>query len=115
MLDLIKTVNFDGPGPSGRSKCSWVRPRGIVIGLLEWSTKSKEDVCRRISELQERIPTSAPFREEEARTLLIDGYFVDEPRTAIVYRHTSQPTNLRDILLQVPKPSGEDRRKLGAI
>jgi hypothetical protein len=114
MPDLLKTVNFEGPEPSGRSKCSWVRPRGMVIGLLEWSAKPKEDVCRRISELQERVPTCAPFREEEARTLPIDGYFVDGPRTAIVYQHTSQPTNLRDVLLQVPKPSGEDRRKLGS-
>lgn len=93
---------------------TWVRKSRQATGLLEWTTVKPEAFVAYLKAVTERISTYEN-RPEEARTLKIDGLFRGGPRTALVYQCSQQPTNLCDVLLNVDKPSGDDRRALSRI
>jgi hypothetical protein len=83
----------------------WLRKDGqTVMGLLEWTTAAP-NIGAYLVVVEERVPTDGN-RPEEIHTLKVDGFFSEGPRP---------PTDLRDVLLKVPKPSGDDRRALSRI
>ena len=94
----------------------WLQKGGVTaaVGLLEWTSAPPDALLTHLRDVEERVPTSGN-RPEEAHTLRILGVFSDGPRTAIIYKASSPPTDLRDILLTLPKPTGDDRRALSRI
>lgn len=52
---------------------------------------------------------------EEVHTLKTHGIFNEGPRTALIYQCSQQPMDLREVLLNILKPSGDDRRVLSRI
>ncbi len=111
----IDKVESSPEGPSGRTMGRWLQSGGLVaVGLLEWTTAPPEALIAHLRDVEERIPTGGD-RHEEVHTLTIQGVFSDGPRTAIIYRSSRQPTDLRDALVTIPKPSSADRRTLSSI
>jgi hypothetical protein len=115
VFGAIAKVDSQPAGPSGRSMGKWFQKvGGAAVGLLEWTTSPTEALLPLLHNIEDRVPTRGN-REEEAQTLKILGVFSEGDRTAIIYNAPFQPPDLRDVLLNVPKPSGEDRRKLSLI
>ena len=104
------------PNPGGRSMGTWSRNDGRkVTGLFEWTASAPEDFNTFIVEELERIPTDDDVnRPEEVRTLKVEGLF-NGADAALVYQCAQQPVNLHDVLVNIGKPSGDDRRALGSI
>lgn len=117
MPDLLDNIESKPEGPDGRSIGTWIRKDGrTVTGLLEWTAASPEALGSHLTAFMERLPTDEDVsRSEEARTLKIDAIFREGRRTALVYLCSQQPIDLRNILLTVEKPSGNDRRALSRI
>ncbi|CZR65265.1 uncharacterized protein PAC_15165 [Phialocephala subalpina] len=86
--------------------------------LLEWRASVPADLGALVAKAVENIPTDEDVnRPEEVRTLKFEGLFkAKEPSlSALVYECPQKPLNLRDVLLTIAKPSGDDRGKLAAI
>ena len=116
MTDLLRNVK-SGPGClDGRSMGTWTRNGRSFSGLLEWTATAPEAFLPCVESVKERIPTDDDiYRQEETHTLKIDGHFSEGGRIALVYRCPQQRTDLRDILLNIPKPTPDDRRALSRI
>ncbi|KAM4054863.1 hypothetical protein HRG_005683 [Hirsutella rhossiliensis] len=114
MAALLNNVKASSEESSGRSRGTWARNGGQATGILEWTTATPEALRPYLAVIAERIPVDKK-RSEEACTLKIDGLFVQGRRTAIVYRCSQQPATLREVLLNIGKPSGDDRRILAGI
>jgi hypothetical protein len=119
MLPTLEKV-YAGPDAEdsgGRSMGRWMRNDGEAISvLLEWRASVPADLDTCLSTVVENIPTDEDVnRPEEIRTMKVAGIFHNAPRTAIVYQCPRQPVNLRDILRNIEKPSGSDRRALASI
>ncbi|KAJ4108309.1 hypothetical protein NW760_003375 [Fusarium oxysporum] len=91
MPDLVDNVDSNPEGP--RQIGTWSRGEHTSPGLIEWTTAVPEALKPYLATVQERIPTDEN-RPEETRTL---------------------PTDLRDGISRIQKPSSEDRRALGRI
>ncbi|KAK7584712.1 hypothetical protein V3481_011040 [Fusarium oxysporum f. sp. vasinfectum] len=91
MPDLVDNVDSNPEGP--RQIGTWSRGEHTSPGLIEWTTAVPEALKPYLATVQERIPTDEN-RPEETRTL---------------------PTDLRDAISRIQKPSSEDRRALGRI
>ena len=95
---------------------TWIRNERTFSGLLEWTATAPEDFLPYIERVKQRLPTDDDVdRPEETRTLKIDGYFMEGGRIALVYQCSRQPVDLHDILVNLNKPSGDDRRALSRI
>ncbi|RMZ78691.1 hypothetical protein DV738_g3808, partial [Chaetothyriales sp. CBS 135597] len=115
MLDQIEKVKSHPEGPDGRSMGKWLRKDGRTdVGLLEWTSAAPKAFLAHLADVEERIPTDG-YRMEEVHTLKLNGFFTEGPRAALIYHCSRPPTNLRQILLGVKKPSGDDRRTLSSI
>ena len=104
-------------GPGGRSMGTWLQKGGQrAVVLLEWITVEPNTLLTYLKDVEERIPTGG-HRREEIHMLKIHSIFRKGPRTALMYRcsQQQQPVDLRQVLLKVQKPSGEDRRALSRI
>lgn len=102
-------------GPSGRSFITWNKEGKDVTRLVEWSIEAPEPFEGHVARVKERVATDKDVnRPEEARTFKIEFYFRDGPRSCLVYR-CFPPISLREVLQHVPRPSPEERRKLGGI
>lgn len=112
MPDLGDYVDSNPEGP--RHIGTWSRGEHTSPGLIEWTTTVPEALKPYLATVQERIPTDEN-RPEETRTLVIDHLFNDGRRNALIYRCVEQPTDLRDAITRIQKPSSEDRRALGRI
>ncbi|KAL9026609.1 MAG: hypothetical protein Q9196_004743, partial [Gyalolechia fulgens] len=87
-----------------------------VSVMLEWGASAPIDIGTHIAEVVENIPTEVDVnRPEEIRTLKIQGTFKEALRTALVYECPQQLVNLHDVLLNIKKPSGVERRMLSSI
>ncbi|KAK3333954.1 hypothetical protein B0T19DRAFT_142219 [Cercophora scortea] len=94
----IVNVESNPEGPGGRSMGTWLQKGGqAAVALLEWTTVEPKAFLAYLEDVEERIPTG------------------EGPRAALMYRCSQQPADLRDVLLKVQKPSGEDRRALSRI
>ncbi|RKL20796.1 hypothetical protein BFJ68_g2796 [Fusarium oxysporum] len=112
MPDLGDYVDSNPEDP--RHIGTWSRGEHTSPGLIEWTTAVPEALKPYLATVQERIPTDEN-RPEETRTLVIDHLFNDGRRNALIYRCVEQPTDLRDAITRIQKPSSEDRRALGRI
>ncbi|KAH7199589.1 hypothetical protein DER44DRAFT_887680 [Fusarium oxysporum] len=112
MPDLVDNVDSNPEGP--RHIGTWSRGEHTSPGLIEWTTAVPEALKPYLATVQERIPTDEN-RPEETRNLEIDHLFNDGRRNALIYRCVEQPTDLRDAITHIQKPSSEDRRALGRI
>ncbi|TVY61774.1 hypothetical protein Focb16_v013234 [Fusarium oxysporum f. sp. cubense] len=112
MPDLVDNVDSNPEGP--RHIGTWSRGEHTSPRLIEWTTAVPEALKPYLATVQERIPTDEN-RPEETRTLVIDHLFNDGRRNALIYRCVEQPTDLRDAITRIQKPSSEDRRALGRI
>ncbi|CAJ2508619.1 Uu.00g136450.m01.CDS01 [Anthostomella pinea] len=112
MSDGVDNVDSDPESPRNIGK--WVRNGCTAFGLVEWTTAAPAALNKYLATVTERISTEAN-RPEEAHTLKIEALFYDETRTALIYQCSQKPTDLREVLLHVPKPSVDDRRALGRI
>ena len=86
--------------------------------LLEWRASVPADLGALVAKAVENIPTDEDVnRPEEVRTLKFEGLFkAKEPSlSALVYECPHKPLNLRDVLLTIAKPSGDDKGKLASI
>ena len=80
--------------------------------LVEWYASAPRD----FAEAAENIQTDDDInRPEELRTLKIEGVFNEGSHVALVYQCQQHPVNLREVLLKIPKPSGDERRRLANI
>jgi hypothetical protein len=86
--------------------------------VLEWRVSASADLGARVAKALENIPTDEDVnRPEEIRTLKFEGLFTvqEQSLSALVYECPQKPLNLRDVLLTIAKPSGDDRGKLAGI
>jgi hypothetical protein len=121
---------FTTPGDPASSEAELLQ-NGLTR-LVEWApTTTVQKARARLEMVEERLPSgNDPARDEEARTLATTGIFQDQSRhgyIGVMYRSIDtgasapygqlclQPKTLRDVLLEVPKPSPQDRRVLSRI
>ena len=92
--------------------------RSKVNVVLKWGLSASADLGARVAKALENIPTDEDVnRPEEIRTLKFEGLFTvqEQSLSALVYECPQKPLNLRDVLLTIAKPSGDDRGKLASI
>lgn len=117
-MSFLKNVYYEPgtEGVGGRSMGMWTRNDTPVSVLLEWRSPVPADFAAYVAKIVENIPTDEDVNRPEAiRTLKFEGLFNEGPRTTLVYQCPQSPVNLRDVLLQIKKPSGDDRRALASI
>jgi len=92
---------------------TWTNSDGQKIRVLvEWCAPALTDSAQ----AAEIIQTDDDFdRPEELRTLKIEGVLEEGSQAALVYRCLQDPMNLREVLLKIAKPSGDERRRLANI
>ena len=86
--------------------------------LLEWRASVPADLKALVAKAVENIPTDEDVnRLEKVRTLKFEGVFKAKELSfsAFLYECPHKYLNLRDVLLTIAKPSGDDRGKLAAI
>jgi hypothetical protein len=92
--------------------------------LLEWRASVPKDIIGRVAEAIENLPTHEDVnRPEEVRTFKLHGiskakranFSAIVAPTALVYECPHKPLTLKELLLTVAKPSGDDRCRLAGI
>jgi hypothetical protein len=122
MSTLSRDQVFYAPGledSGGRSIGISTQNDGSKVNVvLEWGLSASADLGARVAKALENIPTDEDVnRPEEVRTLKFEGLLSvqEQSLSALVYECPQKPLNLRDVLLTIAKPSGEDRGKLASI
>lgn len=86
--------------------------------VLEWRAAASADFGARIAKAIDIIPTDEDVnRPEETRTLKFEGLLTiqEQSLSAFVYVCSPKSLNLREVLLTIAKPSGDDRGRLAGI
>ena len=99
-------------GRSGRATGTMMQLDGKpYIGLLEWSSDEPDQAFLDLVKGRR----SSVRRQEETQIPRIKGTYKEEDRTGLVYEYNERPTDLGEVMLAIPKPSGEERRQLASI
>ncbi|KAF5621937.1 hypothetical protein F52700_10811 [Fusarium sp. NRRL 52700] len=110
MPDLVGNVLSNPEGP--RQLATWSMGENTVTRLIERTTTMPETLKPCLAAVAERLPTDEN-RPEEARTLAFDAFFNSVFESVLVYKCIETPTDLRDVITRIPKPSSQHRRALG--